>query len=161
MNINIFRTYYPDATTGLFTVDEGKSLFSIEQPWNDNKEGASCVREGEYKLIPYNSPEHGWTWCLHNPDLGVWATPDLIPTGIIGRSVCEIHPANWAFQLKGCVAVGLSAGPLSEYPELHAVDSSVEAYKRLVSWLTIEGNVQAATGWTLTISSPTGYPSAA
>ena len=30
----------------------------------------------------------------------------MIPPGVAGRSLCEIHNANWPFQLKGCVAVG-------------------------------------------------------
>jgi len=43
---------------------------------------------------------------FHNPALGIYGTPEMVPAGTQGRSLCEIHNANWPYQLKGCVAVG-------------------------------------------------------
>jgi len=79
---------------------------TCEQPWNNNLEGHSCIPVGDYQLLPYQSPAHGATVVFHNPALGIYGTPDMIPAGQQGRSLCEIHSANWPFQLKGCVAVG-------------------------------------------------------
>lgn len=44
------------------------------------------------------------TWALVNPELDVVHYPqDGSP---LARSACLIHPANWAFELRGCIAPG-------------------------------------------------------
>jgi hypothetical protein len=68
-----------------------------------------------YQLIPYLSPKHGSTWCLHNPDLNVFGQggeyyPLGLPDG--ARTYCEIHSANFAEQLEGCIALGLTGHPM-------------------------------------------------
>ena len=68
------------------------------------QDASTLIPEGDYDLLPYESPKHGPTVCFHNPDLHVYATG--VPVGLAGRSYCEIHEANWAFQLEGCTAVG-------------------------------------------------------
>src|SRR5437879_3641819 len=95
-----------NGTFGTMSIDGAPCCATREQPWNDNRADQSCTPEGDYQLLPYDSAAHGSTLVFHNPALGIYGTPVLIPTGQSGRSLCEIHNANWPFQLKGCVAVG-------------------------------------------------------
>lgn len=109
MNIEIVRSAAksgPDGSFGRISLDGVDFAATCEQPWRNNEEGHSCIPVGDYKLLPYELPAHGATVVFHNPDLGIYGTPEMIPAGKTGRSLCEIHSANWPFQLRGCVAVG-------------------------------------------------------
>jgi Family of unknown function (DUF5675) len=125
------------ACTGILSFDLTiDTFYTIELPWRNNDKGASCVPAGDYDLIPYNSPKHGPTWCLHNPALNVYGT-EPVPAG--GRDHCEIHEGNWAEQLLGCIALGCDAQPM--YDPLTgkvepAVESSKDAIIRLLKILT-------------------------
>lgn len=159
-------TLGPDATEGHFEGLGQLKLYTIEQPWNGNAPEHSCVPRGyDYQLIPYFSPKHQiWTWCLHNPQAGIYAFPSGVdspyaaPAGVVSRSVCEIHPANWAFELEGCIAPGLARGrldPKVQFPDdtrgmLPAVLSSVAAFKVLCEHLAPDG-VSQATGHVLSV----------
>jgi hypothetical protein len=65
---------------------------SIERPWVDNEHGTSCIPEGTYIAKPEFSPKHG---CI------LYKLQD-----VPGRTDIEIHPANFAYQLLGCIALG-------------------------------------------------------
>lgn len=96
-----------EGTYGELRIGGHHFAYTVEQPWNNNVQGHSCIPVGlGYKLLPYNSPAHGATVVFHNPALNIYGTPAMIPHGVAGRSLCEIHSANWSFQLKGCVALG-------------------------------------------------------
>ncbi len=95
-----------NGTFGAMSIDGQPFCVTCEQPWNNNAQGHSCIPVGEYQLLPYNSDAHGHTVVFHNPALGIYGWPDLIPAGHTGRSLCEIHSANWPDELQGCVAVG-------------------------------------------------------
>jgi hypothetical protein len=123
---------------GRLMIDGALFCWTCEQPWNMNKEGASCVPPGDYKLLPFDSPAHGHTVVFHNPALNIFGTPEMIPPGLAGRSLCEIHNANWPFQLRGCVAVGQHG---------FGVNASVATFAMLM------GRVGLAPGWTATIRS--------
>ena len=109
MHIEIVRSAAksgPGGAFGRMSLDGKDFAATCEQPWRNNEEGHSCIPVGDYKLLPYQSPAHGATVVFHNPDLDIYGTPEMIPPGKTGRSLCEIHSANWPFQLRGCVAVG-------------------------------------------------------
>ena len=133
MDLFSSRTYLQNATTGIWTVADA-IFYSIELPWDNNLNDQSCIPPGDYELIRYQSPAHGQTWCFHNPTLGVWATPDLIPAGTVGaRSYSELHSANWARQLLGCCALGLNGQPMIDPATGQAepaVEDSVDAIER-------------------------------
>jgi hypothetical protein len=114
---------------GTLSIDGEPFCATCEQPWNDNRADASCIPEGDYQLLPYDSPAHGATVVFHNPDLGIYGTPVTIPPGKTGRSLCEMHNANWPFQLKGCVAVG--AHVMDIPPSGRGVNSSVATFMTL------------------------------
>ena len=118
------------ATSG--TLLAADSLFhTIEQPWRNNLKGHSCVPVGTYDLIPYQSPRHGATWQLHNPALNIYGRGN-VPEG--GRSACEIHSANWAEQLEGCIALGLDDKPMFD-PLTGKVEPSIEGSRDAVAHL--------------------------
>ncbi|HWZ63635.1 MAG TPA: DUF5675 family protein [Steroidobacteraceae bacterium] len=116
-------------TFGTMSIDGVLFCATCEQPWNDNRADQSCIPQGDYKLLPYDSPAHGPTLVFHNPTVGVYGTPVLIPAGQTGRSLCEVHNANWPFQLKGCVAVG--AHVMDIPPNGRGVNSSVATFMSL------------------------------
>jgi hypothetical protein len=72
---------------------------AIEKPWASNAPFVSCVPEGTYGLVEYNSPKFGDTWALVNHDCGVG-----LYQGDSDRYACLIHKANWVHQLQGCIA---------------------------------------------------------
>ncbi|HWG77834.1 MAG TPA: DUF5675 family protein [Steroidobacteraceae bacterium] len=120
------------------------TLSTIELPWRDNLAGRSCVPAGDYELLPYLSPKHGQTWRLHNPALGVWGRT-LAPEGV--RTEIEIHCANFARELQGCIAVGLSGEPMLDgagdgctHQVEPAVQNSREAFERLRELLMLSEN---------------------
>jgi Family of unknown function (DUF5675) len=119
-----------EATTG--TMFAGvQAFFTLELPWRDNLVGQSCVPGGEYLLIPYNSPKHGPTWCLDNPAQNIYGSWEA-PTG--GRTSCEIHSANWAEQLEGCIALGFENLPMLD-PITGRVEPAVENSRDAVAEL--------------------------
>lgn len=83
---------------------------TIERPWipmpgsRGGLSGKSCVPAGDYKLVRHNSETHPNTWALVNPDLDVihWEDP-LRP---LARCLVLIHAANYARELRGCIAPG-------------------------------------------------------
>ncbi|MGA9851831.1 MAG: DUF5675 family protein [Gammaproteobacteria bacterium] len=145
-----------DCAQGKFSITDAPlpPIYTMELPWADNEPDQSCVPVGVYVLMPYYSPRHGrWTWCLHNPALGIYAYPSLVPTGVTARSCCEIHSANQAWQLEGCIAPGLARGLLDIGKGLLAsVLSSDDALTAIVQVLATDGDIENATGHTLTIS---------
>lgn len=139
MKIELTRTLHTtEATLGQIELG-GWTFYTIELPWRSNEKGKSCVPAGEYKLVPYNSPRHGATYCLHNPRLNVYG-PGVIPAG--GRSYCEIHPANWASELNGCIALGMQNRPMYN-PETKRTEPAVEESRIAVAkFLGIIGTYQ-------------------
>jgi hypothetical protein len=90
MELELVRTYLPEATHGLVY---GKGLLicrTIELPWRDNQKLRSCIPEGRYELVKRYSPRYGW---------------HLLVKGVPNRSFILIHAANDARrELKGCIA---------------------------------------------------------
>lgn len=120
-----------DCRIGVLEDGRGFQLFTLEPPATGDPH---CVPDGEYELIPYRSPEHGATWCLHNPKLGVYAgakaghpkpnrtKPLLLAIAKrLGRTgdylahrfklhlfdYVEFHVGNWPHDSRGCTLVGL------------------------------------------------------
>ena len=62
-----------------------------------------CIPPGTYDFYRFQSP--------HNGD--VWRT-DSVPN----RTLIEIHAANFAYQLEGCIAVGDTIGKIGDTPAI-------------------------------------------
>ena len=149
MNLTLTRKYGDMATTGTLTDMAGSfTFYTVELPWADNHADQSCVPEGLYELVPYESPKHGPTWCLHNPSLGIYSGT---PQGVVNfRAYCEIHAANWAEQLLGCIALGLEGQPTFD-PITGRVEPAVEESRDAVArFLEILGPM--STGHMLSIT---------
>ncbi len=86
---NIFLPY---ATLGDLITDSGYSFKSVERPWLDNQPDVSCDPIGSYRCGSSFSPKHG---------CNVYHLLD-----VRGRTAVEIHAANLAIQLLGCIALG-------------------------------------------------------
>ncbi len=103
-----------DCTLGLLFLAD-LSLVSLERPWRPSTEskggtkGISCVPVGTYRLVRHNSDAHPMTWALVNEELDVVHYPG--DGAATARSAVLIHPANWAFELRGCIAPGTRAAP--------------------------------------------------
>lgn len=82
----------PTYTYGALVWNDTILCSTLERPWLDNQPKISCIPEGTYTAIAFNSPHNGDVWLLEN------TTP---------RSMIEIHAANFAEELEGCIAVGI------------------------------------------------------
>jgi hypothetical protein len=141
MKIQLLRDYRgDDCTLGkLHVTAPGQDYVcdTIERPWiampgsRGGLSGKSCVPEGLYTLELHNSEMHPNTFALVNHDLDVHHWED--PAHPSWRALVLIHAANWARELRGCIAPGrrgVSAG-------VRAVFNSRLAMleiKRLVPW---------------------------
>jgi len=95
--IHIIRTVHQSAQTlgNLLVIDGTDLLFqcrTLELPWKDNQTATSCAPAGTYPVVLEYSPAFG----TH-----LWELKD-----VPGRSEIKIHPANFARQLRGCIALG-------------------------------------------------------
>jgi hypothetical protein len=116
-----------------------------------------------YEMVPYDSPTHGETWCFHCPAANVYAFPfgeappgygqyESPNDGERHRTLCELHGANQAWQLLGCIAPGKGRGLLdlhSGHGLLDSVFSSDESVREIVALLG-----PMTSGHTLTINAP-------
>jgi hypothetical protein len=82
-------------TLGILLVDKIFRFVTIELPWKSNQKDISCIPNGNFMVTKINSPKHGNCFGI---------------TGVPEREDIEIHSANTADQLEGCIAVGLSWG---------------------------------------------------
>jgi hypothetical protein len=100
-----------DCTLGLLHVGS-LTLSTIERPWipsplsKGGTKGVSCVPVGLYKLVRHNTEAHPETWALVNRELDVVHYPGE-GVGPHVRTAVLIHPANWAHELRGCIAPGM------------------------------------------------------
>jgi len=65
---------------------------TLELPWRDNKKNVSCIPAGIYPIRPIIRPNGDWALLLEN---------------VKNRTAILIHVANYAREIKGCIAVGL------------------------------------------------------
>ena len=101
----------------MFTDDGTKECETIEKPWDNNAPGTSCIPAGSYTARLRYSPHHGFA---------VFGLVD-----VPNRSDIEIHAANLASQLLGCIALGESRGQINGVDAVmasqHAVDTFMAA----------------------------------
>lgn len=86
---------------------------TLEDPWNDNKAGISCIPAGTYQCAPHNGAKYKNVWKLKN---------------VPGRSDIVIHAGNTHLNTRGCILVGKTVGQLDHIP---AILESKNAIKEL------------------------------
>lgn len=108
---------FRDETCTLGVIESfGRKLQTMERPWVPSllsvagTKGISCVAPGKYRLMPHNSEAHPNVWALVNPMLDVYHWDGDVPIARrnIARTVVLIHSANYASELRGCIAPGLA-----------------------------------------------------
>lgn len=84
----------------VFTGIDGKviKLYSMELPWKNNKRNVSCIPKGKYKVI---------TTLSNRFKVNMW-----LLLNVKNRDGIRIHSANYARQLNGCIALGISKADL-------------------------------------------------
>jgi len=124
MHLEIIRSKRLSGAHGTFgkmLIDGVHFCFTTEQPWNDNKHGESCVPEGDYKLLPYNSASHGETVVFHNPELNIYGTPQMIPHGIDGRTGSTHEAHGFSGKVRNTVSSSPCSGMSNRNPRSSAV----------------------------------------
>jgi hypothetical protein len=109
MNIQLVRhSYSKFGTFGILTFDDFK-LHTVEQLWQNNAPYKSCIPCGTYNLEYYSSQRHGDSFILSSDECNVGKFK-----GEHRRFGCLIHAANFADQLQGCIAPGMSVGMIDD-----------------------------------------------
>ena len=118
-------------TFGVLTIDSAPDArwFTVERPWKANEPGISCIPTGLYKL------RHGTF------DAG-GGYPDLEFVDVPGRAFIEIHRANNASQLKGCIAPGKSLN-LSNWMVL----DSTKALNEILAEIAGDDDIAISVQW--------------
>ena len=137
MELELFRTYYPDGTNGEIR-HVGRSIcHTIELPWLQNRRNVSCIPEGRYALRKRFTSKHG----LH-----------VFVVDVPGRSGILIHPANYAkTELRGCIApvhelTGAGSGRQSRLANERLKDLVLDALEKGEKvYLNISGMAARAT----------------
>jgi len=112
--IELVRDIQNDECTLGRLIINGKTFFTMERPWvasshaNGGKKGISCIPFGEYKIGNHNSEMHPNTFYVTNPMLDVYYMPWEVPKEkkYYARTAVLIHSANYAHELRGCIAPG-------------------------------------------------------
>lgn len=94
ITVTLNREYRSKETIGTFyCAEQGWTRYSVELPWKNNMIGLSCIPAGEYECVEHVSPKFGRCYWLPK---------------VKGRTQILIHPANYVYQLRGCIATGTS-----------------------------------------------------
>jgi len=132
----------PQCTLGTITIGS-LTVQTLERPWIPAPSGLcgvpnfSCVPAGTYQLARHDTPKHPKTWALVNPELGIYH--EEIPAGCIGRNACLLHPGNWAEQLEGCIAPGMTRSQMGGQWMVGESVKAFEAIQALVPW--VDGHI--------------------
>lgn len=96
MNVILTRYYQDECTLGTLRIVGKKHnpIYTLENPWLENRPFISCIPQGTYKVLPYSSPRFPDVWELQN---------------VIDRSKILIHAGNVEKDTSGCILVGTEA----------------------------------------------------
>ncbi len=95
MDLQLVRYCYgPNQVNGLLKFGQNFELgvWTVEKPWRDNQIFVSCVPDGSYPLVAFDSPDHPDCWVL---------------TPVPNRNGILIHVGNTVDDVSGCIAIGL------------------------------------------------------
>jgi len=134
MNLTLVRDYAGKVCTlGKLTVG-ALVLETLERPWIAyppylcGHPDTSCVPAGVYSLALHDTPKFPKHFALVNEGLGIYH--EVLPAGVVGRTACLIHAANYVTQLEGCCSVGRERQFVGDQ---WIVGNSRDAYEALMS----------------------------
>lgn len=85
-----------DSTFGVLVYDNQPRFVTLEPPWKNNQHNISCIPEGIYHAVKFNSPHFGRTWQLID---------------VPNRTSIEFHFGNYVKNTEGCILLGTSYNP--------------------------------------------------
>lgn len=88
-----------EGTFGILSF-RGFSCYTVECRWLDNMVAQSCIPPGHYSLERHNSPRFGECVIIFGNTVSKFPSPNH------KRSYILIHPANFSYQLEGCIGLG-------------------------------------------------------
>lgn len=95
--------YTPMGTFGRLELPSGAEIYTVERPWQSNRQRKSCIPEGRYDLRMRASG------VVSRSTAGEF-TEGWEVTDVPGRTYIMIHPGNTMDDLLGCIAPGLALG---------------------------------------------------
>jgi hypothetical protein len=100
-------------TFGVLSVNGLPESVTLEDPWNFNRPGISCIPPGTYPVGPHFGTKYKDVWILKN-------------TG--NRIGILIHAGNTINDTSGCILVGKN---FAQFGKLRGIEHSKEALKHL------------------------------
>lgn len=91
--------YAPYGTFGILYFKDFK-CYTVELPWKSNERYKSCIPEGKYEMIWYDSPSFGHTLAIEG------GTVSLHESSHYDRSFILFHGGNWPRNFNGCIGLG-------------------------------------------------------
>jgi hypothetical protein len=103
MELKLERQRYTNQSIiGSIYHDNEFICYTMERPWKSNEPFESCVPVGTYHLEPHNSDRHQRTFALVGDTVSHFKSNKQ-------RYAILFHPANYPFELNGCIACGILA----------------------------------------------------
>ena len=128
--IVIERSYLPNCTIGHGSLSAyGVDLMTfktLELPDLGNARRISCIPEGEYKYMRYESPKHGSV---------------LLLMDVPNRSMIEVHVGNFTREILGCILVGDAHKDLDS-DGIMDVKNSRKTLEKLLPLAGISGTIE-------------------
>ena len=120
------------STTGIFLVDGVQKYMTIERAPDDPLR----ISAGTYQLQPYPSPRFQSLLAQMRADYpsmaGIDDVPRLIGDAIAQRDPIEIHVANVASDVEGCIGIGLARTP-DGHGILQSRDACADFYPKFMA----------------------------
>jgi hypothetical protein len=152
MKLRLLRDYHgTDCTQGILHIGEHR-LHTMERPWVPSKnspcgtKGVSCVSPGVYQLYRHDTEAHSHTFALVNPTLWTYHFDEDVPVGQLGlaRTCVLIHAANYASELRGCIAPGLERSRDGARRMVTNSRAAMHEIQSLVPWTSGEHSLEIA-----------------
>lgn len=104
MRLTLYRTPSTEFGTLGFLFDHNIPLcLTLEDPWNDNKVGVSCIPAGIYQCGEHSGAKYKNTWIVKD---------------VPGRSAIIIHSGNTHADTRGCILIGKTVGHINHIPAI-------------------------------------------
>ena len=150
MNLRLLRGYQgTDCTMGVLHIGDHR-FQTIERPWIPRRDapcgtkGVSSVPLGMYQLSRHDSEAHPNSFALVSPMLWVYHYDEDVPADQVGlaRTTVLIHAANFASELRGCIAPGLARGSGGPRRMVTSSRKAMAEIQSLVPWLDGEHTLE-------------------
>lgn len=104
------------ATYGNLITGDHPFALTLEDPWNDNAVGESCIPAGTYTCQRVISPHFGETFEV---------------THVPGRTHILFHKGNLPENTKGCILVAERFDPVGGYPGIAESQAGFDEFLKL------------------------------